>query len=84
LVGKVLEKYPHLPYLNIETDGSAFPQQIEIRLEAFALQVKRVNDLVRELKGRVPSNEYQLAGAGAVRRSKGKTSGVALGGRRSG
>jgi predicted nucleotide-binding protein (sugar kinase/HSP70/actin superfamily) len=56
LVQKVLEKYPHLPYLNIETDGSAFPQQIEIRLEAFALQVKRVNELVRELRGRVSSN----------------------------
>jgi predicted CoA-substrate-specific enzyme activase len=56
LVQKVLEKYPHLPYLNIETDGSAFPQQIEIRLEAFALQVKRVNELVRELQGRVSSN----------------------------
>jgi predicted nucleotide-binding protein (sugar kinase/HSP70/actin superfamily) len=53
LVREVLAEYPHLPYLNIETDGSAFPQQIEIRLEAFALQVKRVNELVRELKGRV-------------------------------
>jgi predicted nucleotide-binding protein (sugar kinase/HSP70/actin superfamily) len=84
LVGKVLERYPHLPYLNIETDGSAFPQQIEIRLEAFALQVKRVNDLVRELKRRIPSNEYRLTGAGSIRGSKGKSSGVALGSRRSG
>jgi predicted nucleotide-binding protein (sugar kinase/HSP70/actin superfamily) len=53
LVLKVLAEYPHLPYLNIETDGSAFPQQIEIRLEAFALQVKRVNELVRELKDEI-------------------------------
>ena len=53
LVRKVLAEYPHLPYLNIETDGSAFPQQIEIRLEAFALQVKRVNELVRELKDQI-------------------------------
>jgi hypothetical protein len=56
----VLEKYPHLPYLNIETDGSAFPQQIEIRLEAFALQVARVNKLVRELKGQVEEERAVL------------------------
>jgi predicted CoA-substrate-specific enzyme activase len=60
LVRKVLEKYPHLPYLNIETDGSAFPQQIEIRLEAFALQVARVNKLVRELKGQVEEERAVL------------------------
>ncbi|MDA8336432.1 MAG: acyl-CoA dehydratase activase [Peptococcaceae bacterium] len=51
LVAEVIAQYPHLPYLNIETDGSAFTQQIEIRLEAFALQVERVNALVRKLKG---------------------------------
>jgi len=55
LVQEVLAEYPHLPYLNIETDGSAFPQQIEIRLEAFALQVTRVNELVRKLGGRACS-----------------------------
>jgi len=51
LVAQVLQQYPHLPYLNIETDGSTLTQQIEIRLEAFALQVERVNRLVRKLKG---------------------------------
>jgi predicted CoA-substrate-specific enzyme activase len=50
MVAEVLEQYPHLPYLNIETDGSAFPQLIEIRLEAFVLQVQRVNELVRRLR----------------------------------
>lgn len=50
LVEEVLKRYPNLPFLNIETDGSAFPQLVEIRLEAFALQVKRINELVRELK----------------------------------
>ncbi len=50
LIAEVLEQYPHLPYLNIETDGSTFPQLIEIRLEAFVLQIKRVNDLMRQLR----------------------------------
>jgi hypothetical protein len=39
-----------LNHLNIETDGSAFPQLIDIKLEAFALQVKRVNELIKKLK----------------------------------
>ncbi|MFA5383412.1 MAG: acyl-CoA dehydratase activase, partial [Eubacteriales bacterium] len=52
LIEEVLKKYPHLPFLNIETDGNAFPQLIEIRLEAFVLQVKRINELVRKLRER--------------------------------
>jgi len=52
LVKDVLEQYPNLPFLSIETDGNAFPQVIDIRLEAFALQVKRVNELVSRLKGK--------------------------------
>lgn len=50
LVKEVLEKYPNLPFLSIETDGSTFPQVIDIKLEAFALQVKRVNEMVTRLK----------------------------------
>jgi predicted CoA-substrate-specific enzyme activase len=81
LVQKVLEKYPHLPYLNIETDGSAFPQQIEIRLEAFALQVKRVNELVRELKGQAPPLTGELRGSRLQRRaSEHRASGQVLDG----
>ncbi|MGD0152565.1 MAG: acyl-CoA dehydratase activase [Thermacetogeniaceae bacterium] len=49
-IKEVLARYPNLPFLNIETDGSAFSQLIEIRLEAFALQVQRINELVRELR----------------------------------
>ncbi|HUW64822.1 MAG TPA: acyl-CoA dehydratase activase [Spirochaetia bacterium] len=69
LIAEVIEAYPHLPYLNIETDGSAFPQQIEIRLEAFALQVKRMNELVRKLKGR------DIDGRGPGKRGSGPKSG---------
>ncbi|HWQ72334.1 MAG TPA: acyl-CoA dehydratase activase [Desulfitobacteriaceae bacterium] len=50
LVQDVLEVYPHLPFLNIEADGNTFPQLIDIKLEAFALQVKRVNELITRLK----------------------------------
>ncbi|MFZ5865419.1 MAG: hypothetical protein ACOYXY_06040 [Thermodesulfobacteriota bacterium] len=32
-----------LPFLAIETDGNAFPQIIEARLEAFSLQAKRLH-----------------------------------------
>jgi hypothetical protein len=39
------------PFLAIETDGNAFPQIIEARLEAFALQAKRLHDkMVAEKK----------------------------------
>lgn len=33
-----------LPFLAIETDGNAFPQIIEARLEAFSLQAKRLHE----------------------------------------
>jgi len=50
LVQGVLKVYPNLPFLSIETDGSVFPQLIDVKLEAFALQVKRVNELIHRLK----------------------------------
>ncbi len=37
----ILSKKQNLPFLAIETDGNAFPQIIEARLEAFSLQAKR-------------------------------------------
>jgi len=49
IVAEVLKQYPNLPFLSIETDGSAFPQLIDVRLEAFALQVKRINELIHSL-----------------------------------
>lgn len=50
LIKEVLSKYPNLPLLSIETDGNAFPQLVDIKMEAFALQVRRVNELVSKLK----------------------------------
>ena len=52
LVEEVVKEYPNLPFLNIETDGNIFPMQIEIKLEAFTLQVKRVNELINRLRER--------------------------------
>lgn len=60
LIKEVLKKYPHLPFLNIETDGNAFPQLIEIRLEAFVLQVKRINELARKLRGQNSNKEEAI------------------------
>jgi len=37
-----------LPFLAIETDGNAFPQIIEARLEAFALQSRRLHEKMLE------------------------------------
>ncbi|MEJ2718755.1 MAG: acyl-CoA dehydratase activase-related protein, partial [Deltaproteobacteria bacterium] len=37
-----------LPFLAIETDGNAFPQIIEARLEAFSLQAKRLHEEMLE------------------------------------
>ena len=43
--GSVLGKTDRkLPFLAIETDGNAFPQIIEARLEAFSLQAKRLHE----------------------------------------
>lgn len=50
MVKTVLENYPNLPFLSIESDGNPFPQLIDIKLEAFALQVQRINELVNKLK----------------------------------
>ncbi|MGM0420045.1 MAG: acyl-CoA dehydratase activase [Bacillota bacterium] len=47
---KVLDRFSSLPLLAVESDGSKFPQVIEARLEAFYLQVERVNQYVRELE----------------------------------
>jgi predicted nucleotide-binding protein (sugar kinase/HSP70/actin superfamily) len=41
---RVLEETDALPFLAIESDGSAFPQVINARLEAFCLQAERLHD----------------------------------------
>lgn len=51
LVDKVMEQYPTLPFLAVETDGNAFPQVIEARLEIFCLQVQRLHNRIMEVKG---------------------------------
>ncbi|HTY24917.1 MAG TPA: acyl-CoA dehydratase activase [Desulfomonilaceae bacterium] len=46
---KVLSaKNRKLPFLAIETDGNAFPQIIEARLEAFSLQARRLHEQMLE------------------------------------
>jgi len=50
LVKRVMEEHPALPFLTIETDGNAFPQLIESRLEAFLLQVERVHQTTKKSK----------------------------------
>ena len=37
----------NLPFLAIETDGAAFPQLVEARLEAFCLQAHRLHERIR-------------------------------------
>ena len=49
----VLNKFSSLPFLAIESDGNAFPQVIEARLEAFCLQVRRINEFINEKKSSV-------------------------------
>ena len=51
LVARVMEDHPALPFLSVETDGNAFPQVIEARLEVFCIQVERVHRRILELKG---------------------------------
>jgi len=45
---KALERFARLPFLAVESDGNAFPQVIEARLEAFCLQVERMNEFKNE------------------------------------
>lgn len=53
LVVKVMEQYPTLPFLAVETDGNAFPQVIEARLEIFCLQVQRLHNRIMEVREKV-------------------------------
>ena len=45
-----LDKNMPLPYLAIESDGNPYPQIIEARLEVFALQAKRIGEMMRKAK----------------------------------
>ncbi len=44
-----------LPFLSIETDGNAFPQLIEARLEAFCLQAARTHEKMMAARPTIPS-----------------------------
>lgn len=50
LLTDLLQDNPYLPFLAIESDGNIFPQVIEARLEAFCLQVDRINKDFLKLK----------------------------------
>ncbi len=64
LVAKVMERYPTLPFISIETDGNSFPQVIEARLEIFCLQVKRMHRQIQETKNE--KNGHRPKGAAAI------------------
>lgn len=49
-VKKVMEHYPSLPFLNIETDGNPFPQIVEAKLETFCLQVERLHGYIKQVR----------------------------------
>lgn len=50
LVQRVFSRNNHLPFMAIETDGSVLPQVVQARLESFALQVKRLHEIIKEEK----------------------------------
>jgi hypothetical protein len=41
---RLLERFDHLPFLAVESDGSPFPQIITAKLETFCLQARRVHE----------------------------------------
>ena len=45
-----LDENMALPYLAIESDGNPYPQIVEARLEVFALQARRIGEMMKETK----------------------------------
>jgi predicted nucleotide-binding protein (sugar kinase/HSP70/actin superfamily) len=43
----LLERFDHLPFLAVESDGNPFPQIITAKLETFLLQARRVHEAMR-------------------------------------
>jgi len=58
---RILERFDHLPFLAIESDGSPFPQIVTARLETFLLQARRVHEAMRE--ERVQGTGLRVQGA---------------------
>jgi predicted nucleotide-binding protein (sugar kinase/HSP70/actin superfamily) len=50
-VRHILERFDHLPFLAVESDGNPFPQIVTARLETFLLQARRVHEAMREERG---------------------------------
>jgi len=46
LEAAMIERFPALPFLAIQSDGNSFPQVIEARLEAFIMRVERLHGFV--------------------------------------
>jgi predicted CoA-substrate-specific enzyme activase len=49
-VERIMDKYPHLPFLSLEVDGNSFPPGTEANLETFCLHVHRVNKRMNEVR----------------------------------
>lgn len=45
---RLLERFDHLPFLAVESDGNPFPQIITAKLETFLLQARRVHEAMRK------------------------------------
>lgn len=45
-LSKVFNGHTNIPFLTIESDGNAFPQVIEARIETFTMQCKRTSELM--------------------------------------
>jgi predicted CoA-substrate-specific enzyme activase len=44
---RLLERFDHLPFLAVESDGNPFPQVITAKIETFLLQARRVHEAMR-------------------------------------
>ncbi|MGE5800244.1 MAG: acyl-CoA dehydratase activase-related protein, partial [Syntrophaceae bacterium] len=44
---RLLERFDHLPFLAVESDGNPFPQIITAKLETFLLQARRLHEAMR-------------------------------------
>jgi hypothetical protein len=53
---RLLERFDHLPFLAVESDGTPFPQIITAKLETFLLQALRVHEAMTEGLGTLVTN----------------------------
>ncbi len=56
---RLLERFDHLPFLAIESDGNPFPQIITAKLETFLLQARRVHEAMVIKKGNLPPSFHK-------------------------